>query len=101
MNKKSALKGFCSRFQDILNSFDEFDMDEELEEMNAEMEDTLFMAESIDPENEDAAEEIQDFLDDMDGLLEEYRALAETRPELSAKVNELEMAVRMAAANLV
>lgn len=101
MKKNSALAGFCSRFQDILNELDEFEADDVMEELNAEFEDTLFMAESIDPEDEDAAEEIADFIEDMKDLLGEYRSAAAQCPEITPKLDELEMAIRMAAANLL
>jgi len=100
LKKNSALAGFCERFQSILDAMDEFELDEELEEMNAQFEDTLFMLECIDEEAEDAAEEIEDFLEDMQDLLEEYRVLSESRPELSQKVMELDMALQMAQRNL-
>ena len=38
MKKNSALAGFCERFQEILDALDEFDMDETLEELNAQFE---------------------------------------------------------------
>lgn len=100
MKKNSALASFHSRFQSILDQLDEFEMDEELEELNAQFEDVLFMMESIDEEDMDAAEEIADSLEDMDDLLAEYRQLAENRSELCQKVLELEMAVQMAKNNL-
>lgn len=100
MKKNSALAGFMSRFQAILEELDQFEMDEELEELNAEFEDSLFMMETIDEDGEDAAEEIADAMEDMDDLLAQYRELSEERPELSQKVLELEMAVQMAKNNL-
>lgn len=100
MKKKSALAGFCERFHEILDALDEMDMDEELEEMNAQFEDTLFWMESIDEDEDDAQEEIEDALEEMEGLLEDYRKLAEERTELGQKALELEMAVQMAARNL-
>lgn len=100
MKRNSALAGFLERFQAILDELDEFEMDEELEEMNAQFEDTLFMMETIDEGEEDAAGEIQEAMDDMESLLAEYRELAEKRPVLRQKVLELEMAVQMAVNNL-
>lgn len=100
MKKNSALAGFISRFQAILEELDQFEMDEEMEEMNAEFEDALFMMETIDEDGEDAAEEIADAMEDMDDLLARYRALCGERPELGQKVLELEMAVQMAKNNL-
>lgn len=100
MKKNSALAGFCERFQEILDALDEFDMDETLEELNAQFEDILFLMESIDEAEEDAKEEIQGAIEELEGLLAEYRLLAGERTELSQKVIELEMAVQMAARNL-
>lgn len=100
MKKNSALAAFHARFQQILDAFDEMEQDEDLEELNAEFEDTLFMLECIDEDDDSAEEEIADFLEDMEGLLEDYCQLAEERPELEEKLEELRMAVRMAQNNL-
>lgn len=100
MKKNSALAGFLKRFQAILEAMDEFEMDDELEEINAQFEDALFMMETIDEDDEDAAEEIADAMEDMEDILAQYRELCEERPELSQKVVELEMAVQMAKNNL-
>ena len=100
MKKNSALAGFYNRFQAILEELDQFEMDEELEELNAEFEDALFMMETIDEDSEDAAEEIADAMEDMEGLLADYQELARQNPELCQKVMELEMAVQMAKNNL-
>ena len=101
MKKNSALAGFVKRFQEILDAMDEFEMDEALEELNAQFEDTLFWMENIDEEVEDAADEIEDALEEISDLLDGYRELAKDRNELSQKVTELEMAVKMAENNLV
>jgi len=100
MKKNSVLAGFLDRFQSILDKLDEFEMDEELEETNAQFEDALFMMDTIDEEDEDAAGEIADAMEDMDDLLAQYRELSHQRPELGQKVLELEMAVQMAKSNL-
>lgn len=101
MKKNSALAGFCERFQSILDALDEFDMDETLEELNAQLEDAIFLMESIDPEDEDAQEEIEGALEEISDILSEYQDLAQERPELSDKVTELSMAVQMAENNLI
>ena len=75
---------------------DEFEMDEELEELNAQLEDALFLMEC----SEDDVEELQGAIEEIDGLLAEYRALSERRPELRQKVLELEMAAGLAGRNL-
>ena len=94
--KNSALEGFQERFQSILDDFDGFEMDEELEELNAQLEDALFLMEC----SGDDAEELQGAIEEIDGLLAEYRALSGRRPELCQKVLELGMAVEMADRNL-
>ena len=94
--KNSALEGFQERFQSILDDFDGFEMDEELEELNAQLEDALFLMEC----SEDDVEELQGAIEEIDGLLAEYRALSERRPELRQKVLELEMAAGLAGRNL-
>ena len=94
--KNNARMGFLERFQSILDALDEFEMDEELEELNAQLEDALFLMEC----SEDDVEELQGAIEEIDGLLAEYRALSERRPELRQKVLELEMAVELDGRNL-
>lgn len=98
--KKNAAASFLARFQDILDDLDEFEMTEELEELNAQLEDAIFLMESIDDGDEDASEELEGAIEEIEGLLEEYRELAEEIPELRQKVLELEMAAGMARMNL-
>jgi len=100
LKKNSALAGFCERFQAILNAFDEYEMDEEMEELNAQFEDTLFLMETIDEEDEDADEEIEGALEGLEDLLTEYTEICPGRSELSQKVSEFEMCLRMAQLNL-
>ena len=99
MNKKAAA-GFVSRFQAILDELDELEMNEALEELNAEFEDALFMLESIDYEDAEAAEEFADSMEALRALAEEYRELSAEKPELLQKVTELEMCLEMAENNL-
>ncbi len=99
MNKK-ALAGFLARFQDILDALDGFEMTDALEELNAEFEDALFMIESIDPEEEDAQEELEESFEELHSLLEDYRELAKEVPELLQKTVEMEMCLKMAESNL-
>ena len=101
MLSKAALSGFLERFHGILDELDTFEADEELEELNAQLEDVLFLMESVDPEDADAAEEIAGALEEIDDLLAAYRELAEELPELRQQALELEMARRMAGQNLV
>ena len=101
MMSKVALNGFLERFHGILDALDALEADEELEELNAQLEDVLFLMESVDVEDADAAEEIEGALEEIDDLLAAYRELAEELPELRQQALELEMARRMAGQNLV
>ena len=101
MMSKAALNGFLERFHGILDELDEIETDEELEELNAQLEDVLFLMESVDVEDADAAEELEGALEEIDDLLAAYRALAEELPELRQQALELEMARKMAGQNLV
>ena len=101
MMSKAALNGFLERFHGILDELDEIGADEELEELNAQLEDVLFLMESVDVEDADAAEEIAGALEEIDDLLAAYRELAEELPELRQQALELEMARKMAGQNLV
>ena len=98
---KAALNGFLERFHGILDVLDEIEADEELDELNAQLEDVLFLMESVDVEDADAAEEIAGALEEIDDLLAAYRELAEELPELRQQALELEMARKMAGQNLV
>ena len=101
MMSKAALNGFLERFHGILDVLDEIEADEELDELNAQLEDVLFLMESVDGEDADAAEEIAGALEEIDDLLAAYRELSEELPELRQQALELEMARRMAGQNLV
>lgn len=98
--KDAAMKAFLQRFQAILDTMDEFEADEELEELNAQFEDALFLIESIDETDEDAAEELADAFDDLDDIAADYLDYAEENPEILEKANELKMALEMARGNL-
>jgi len=98
--KDAAMKAFLQRFQAILDAMDEFEADEELEEINAQLEDTIFLIESIDETDEDAAEEIADAFDDLDDIAADYLDYAEGDPEILEKANELKMTIEMARRNL-
>lgn len=98
MKNQNALAGFISRFQEILDALDAFEKNEELEELNAQLEDTIFLMESFD--EEDGEEEIQGAFEEMNDLVAEYRELAEEIPELDQYVTQLQMAAAMAQQNL-
>lgn len=95
------IKEFEKRFREILASFDEFrGEDEEIEEMNAEFEDALFVIECIDANDEEWEEEFSDALEEFKDLLDGYRSLAEENPGMEAIADRLEMTIKMAEANL-
>ena len=95
------VKEFEKKFREILASLDEFrGEDEEIEEMNAEFEDALFVIECIDVNDEEWQEEFTDALEEFKDLLESYRGLEEDIPELKEAADRLDMAIKMAEANL-
>ena len=98
MPKNKMMNRFLERFQAILDELDEISGSEEMDEINAQFEDVLFLMESIDEEDEDAAEEMDGALEEIEDLLEQYREL--NLPEVNQKAVELEMAVQMARNNL-
>ena len=98
MAKNKLYDGFMKRFQEILDAFDELCESDEMDELNAQFEDILFLMENIDAEDEDAAEEFEGALEEMEDLLEEYKALE--LPEIAQKTTELEMALQMAKNNI-
>jgi len=98
--KDAAMKAFLQRFHAILDAMDEFEADEELEEINAQFEDTIFLIESIDETDEDAAEEIADAFDDLDDNAAVYLDKQKTAHEILEKANELKMTLEMARRNL-
>lgn len=100
LKSKGALAGFLARFHEILDGLDEFEADEDLEELNAQFEDALFLLECVDEDEEDAQEEIAGALEELEDILAEYRALEWERPELRQMTLELEMSIRMAGKNL-
>ena len=63
---------FEARFRDILAALDDLADGEDMEELNAEFEDALFMLSQIDPKSDDAAEEFMDALDEFDALRADY-----------------------------
>ena len=98
MPKNKLIGRFLDRFQEILDALDEISASEEMDELNAQFEDVLFLMESTDDEDEDAAEEIDGALEEMEDLLDQYREL--DIPEVNQKAVELEMAIRMVRNNL-
>ena len=89
---------FEKRFREILEQLDEAAEvadDEDLEELNAEFEDALFMLSEIDPKGEGAAEEVADALDEFDALRDDYAR----RPDTKDIADRLGMLIQMARNN--
>lgn len=97
---KTALGGFIDRFQAILDALDAMCDDDELEELNAQLEDCILLLWDADPEDADGQEEIQDALEEIAGLPDEYRDIGGASNAILESANALEMAARMAQANL-
>ena len=93
-----SIHQFAKRFREILAALDDIaeqSGDEDLEELNAEFEDALFMLSEIDPQSEDAPEELSDALDEFDALAGDY-----ARREASADAaRRLGMLVQMLRSN--
>jgi len=100
MNKK-AFAGFMERLQNILDEMDNIEMTDELEELNAEFEDALFMLEDFDPDDGDAQEELEESLDELNALLANYRELCDEIPALCQQVTEFEMCLKMIENNMI
>lgn len=105
-DKMFPVKEFEKRFREILAQLDEFrnvdddDQADEIEELNAEFEDALFVVECIDPNEEEWEEEFNDALLEFKDLMESYEKLAEEIPDMSEPVQRLRMTVQMAESNL-
>ena len=97
---KTALDGFIDRFQAILDELDAMCEDDETEELNAQLEDCILLLQDADPEDADGREEIQDALEEIADLPDEYRDIDGVSEAILESANALEMAARMAQANL-
>jgi len=89
---------FEKRFRALLEELDgvaEDVGDEDLEDMNAEFEDALFMLSEIDPKSGDASEEIADALEEFEALKDDYAR----RPDTKAIADRLGMLIEMARGN--
>ena len=91
----SAMQEIRKRFQAILEALDslaEQSSDDALEDMNAELEDALFMLSEIDTGSEDWREELRDMLETLDALRVDYAR----RPDTSAIAGQMEGLICMA-----
>ena len=89
---------FEKRFRALLEELDEVAEeanDEDLEDMNAEFEDALFMLSEIDPKADDAREEIADALEEFEALRDDYAR----RPDTKDIADHLGMLIQMVRGN--
>ena len=87
---------FEKRFRALLEELDgvaEDVGDEDLEDMNAEFEDALFMLSEIDPKSDDAQEEIADALEEFEALRDDYARRADTK-DIAERLSMLIQMVR-------
>lgn len=98
------IRDFMERFGELLSELDALAADcdgeacEDLEDLNAELEDALLLLGEWKPE--DDAEELADALEELCALAEDYRALSDRVPGLSDIADRLRMAADMALGNL-
>lgn len=88
---------FIVRLEDMLDELDDIELTDELEELNANLEDVLFMMSESDPEEEEFADEMGDAADELLDLAAEYRKIPETAQladELSAIAAQLTMVLK-------
>lgn len=88
---------FIVRLEDMLDELDDIELTDELEELNANLEDVLFMMSESDPEEEEFADEMGDAADELLDLAAEYRKIPETAQladELSAIATQLTMVLK-------
>ncbi len=88
----TALKGFIERFRDILGRLDDYADSEDMEELNAQLEDAIFLLECSDPEDK---EEVGDALEEIESLAGEYRC-----PEAKEQIRALETLAETARRNI-
>lgn len=88
---------FIVRLEDMLDELDDIELTDELEELNANLEDVLFMMSESDPEEAEFADEMGDAADELLDLAAEYRKIPETAQladELSAIAAQLTMVLK-------
>lgn len=76
---------FIARLEDILDELDDVELNDELEELNANLEDVLFMMSEADPDDDEFADEMGDAADELSDLAAEYRKI----PGTAALADEL------------
>ncbi len=83
---------FEARFREILTALDDLADGEDMEELNAEFEDALFMLSQIDPRSDDAPEELADAMDEFDALRADYARFPAAREAAERLGRLIEMA---------
>ena len=98
------IRDFTARLRDILDSLDGLNEDgmggEDLEELNAEFEDALFMMDGIDPSDETWREELEDALEELDALNADYRRLEDADGALYPLCDQMDMAIQFIRGNM-
>lgn len=98
------IQSFIERFEGVLEQLDALaedcapDAAEDLEDLNAELEDALLLLNEC--KKGDDPEELADALEDLRALAGDYRGLADGIPALASLADQLEMAAGMALGNL-
>ena len=97
------MQTFLPRFYGILAALDELAdgaaaSSEDLEDLNAELEDALMLIDALKPEDE--REELLEALEDVRALAGDYQALAKDEPRVAVLARQLAMAADMAISNL-
>ena len=97
------IRQFAERFGEILSELDELanaaaggEAAEDLEDLNAELEDAILLLSELRPEGEDWREELTGTLEDLRALAGDYCALAGDIPDVAPLAQRLEMAAELA-----
>lgn len=97
---------FEARIREILDTMDGIFAEQrgeeadDLEELNAELEDALFMLAETDVENENSVEELREELEEFEALCGDYQRLAARVPTLQEPSDRLTRLVEMMTGNL-
>ena len=96
------VKEFAARFGEILEALDAVrddcaaDAAEDMDDLNAELEDAILMLNEFKADDEDLVEELGDQMDHLKFLAGDYRKLAGEIPALAELTDRLETAADMA-----
>ena len=97
------VKGFAERFEALLDELDALSEkveSEELEDLNAELEDALLLLTELDQRDDDWREKFVDAMDEFRSLAEDYRALSRRIPALEPMALRMKATADMALENL-